>query len=97
MIEGSHFWVMLQTGYSGHIEGPSKKLRASFADGIISVGLAGLIDFWEVADIAYGLRGSGEVRAIGSKVGEDSGYGFFSNPWDGQEIFSWERVFGLLG
>jgi hypothetical protein len=71
VIEGSHFWVMLQTGHSGHIKGPSEKFGTSFANGIISVSLAGLIDFWEVTDISYGLRGSREVGAIGPQVGED--------------------------
>jgi hypothetical protein len=97
VIEGSHFSVMLQTGYSSHIDGPSKKFRTSFADGIIPVGLAGLIDFWEVTDIPYGLCGSGEVRTIGPQVGKDSGYGLVSNPWDGEEIFSWEGILRFLG
>ena len=97
MIEGSHFWVMFQTGYGGHIEGPAQKFRASFADGIISVGLAGLIDFGEVADITYGLSGGGEVSAIGSQVGEDGSYGFFSYSWDSQEVFSGKGVFGFFG
>ena len=61
------------------------------------MGLAGLVDFGKVANISYGLRGSGEVGAIGSQVGKDGCYGLVSNSRDGEEIFSWEGILGFLG
>ncbi len=97
MIDGSHFGVMFQTGYGGHVEGPAQEFGATFTDGLVAVGLAGLMDFGEVAYIPNGFGGGGEVSAIGSQVREDSGYGFISHPRDGEEVFSGKGVFRFLG
>jgi hypothetical protein len=96
VIKGSHFWIMFQTGYSGHIKGPSEEFGTSFADGIVPLGLARLIDPGEVPYVSYSLRGAGETGAIRSQVGENSGQGLLSDSRDGQKIFSWERVLRFL-
>jgi hypothetical protein len=58
--------------------------------------LAGLKNLAEVSYISYSLRRVGETGAVSSQVRENGGQGLVSDTWDGQKIFSWERVLRFL-